>query len=121
MSIKVECPGGHTIQVKDKCAGKTGKCPRCGEIVQVPNLLTDGDIATLLSDSVGARSGPRPAPPSESVLDAPHEYDESGLSLVGLSNQHYLPIKQCPRCRKKVHVDRDNVCPNCGAYFTYWE
>lgn len=29
MSIKVTCPNGHALKVKDEFAGKAGLCPHC--------------------------------------------------------------------------------------------
>jgi len=37
MSIVVTCKCGKTLRVKDKYAGKTGKCPNCGGALAIPD------------------------------------------------------------------------------------
>ena len=36
MSIRFECPNGHTLYAKETQVGKAYACPKCGESVQVP-------------------------------------------------------------------------------------
>jgi hypothetical protein len=36
MPILCACPNGHSLRVKDKLAGKRGKCPTCGADFDVP-------------------------------------------------------------------------------------
>ena len=36
MVIKVRCPNGHLLKVKEKHAGRMGACPRCSAPVRVP-------------------------------------------------------------------------------------
>lgn len=38
MPILCACPNGHSLRVKDKLAGKQGKCPTCGADFDVPAL-----------------------------------------------------------------------------------
>ena len=38
MSVRFECPNGHTLYAEETNAGKTYACPRCGESVRVPYL-----------------------------------------------------------------------------------
>lgn len=40
MPILCACPNGHSLRVKDKLAGKKGKCPTCGADFDVPALPT---------------------------------------------------------------------------------
>ena len=51
MSIRVTCPNGHTINVKDSCAGMVGLCPVCKLKVKVPEPaggMSEDDIITVL-------------------------------------------------------------------------
>jgi hypothetical protein len=36
MPIQVHCPNGHLLTCPDERAGKHGKCPRCGAVVEIP-------------------------------------------------------------------------------------
>lgn len=116
MAIQVPCPGGHVINVKDKYAGKMGRCPRCGTTLEVPDRqLTDDDVLGLLESD---DEDDRPV-----HQDPFHDEDQesSGISLIDPSSAiHVGPIRECPRCKRKVHVPSNNVCPNCGVYLTYW-
>ena len=38
MAIKVTCSCGRVLNVKDELAGKKGRCPSCGNVLQVPTL-----------------------------------------------------------------------------------
>jgi len=41
MSITFRCPGcSHEVVVKDECAGKTVKCPNCGDPITMPNSIS---------------------------------------------------------------------------------
>jgi len=112
MSILVHCPGGHSIRIKAKYAGQTGRCPRCGARIEVPSLLSDNEIDSVLNDFEEDHSV-RYDPGLEKHLES------SGISLVG-SKAFSGPIKSCPKCKEKVHVPANNVCPKCAAYFTHW-
>ncbi|MBN2021954.1 MAG: DUF4339 domain-containing protein [Pirellulales bacterium] len=55
MGIRFTCPNGHQLNVKASQAGKTGKCPRCGATVAIPQA----------SESAGEAS------PGDPFADAP--------------------------------------------------
>ena len=40
MPILCACPNGHSLRVKDKLAGKRGKCPTCGADFDIPAAPT---------------------------------------------------------------------------------
>lgn len=52
MSIQLTCPTGHTLTVADAWAGRTGRCPVCKAVVQVPALPSPPSTPTLLPVSV---------------------------------------------------------------------
>lgn len=60
MPILCVCPNGHALRVKDKLAGRLGKCPTCGADFQVPAL-----------PAAPAEGGPPPV--ASSPNDAPAE------------------------------------------------
>jgi len=38
MTFKVTCPNGHKLLVDEKHAGKTVRCPKCSQSIQIPDL-----------------------------------------------------------------------------------
>ena len=117
-SIEVGCPGGHTLRVKRKYAGMTGACPRCGATITVPEApcVDEAFLDNVLSDAHAHDT----SDDAEHVL---HQelLESSGVSLVGKNSiDREGPINTCPKCHRKVHVPKNNVCPACGAYFTHW-
>jgi DNA-directed RNA polymerase subunit RPC12/RpoP len=69
--IRFRCPRcGKTCQAEDTDAGKLGKCPGCGERIEISRHATAtestlGRILDLVDD------GPTPEPPHESGPGAP--------------------------------------------------
>jgi hypothetical protein len=60
MPILCACPNGHSLRVKDKLAGKRGKCPTCGADFDVPVL-----------EAPPTEGGPPPEPvPTAPALEA---------------------------------------------------
>ena len=106
MSIRVVCPNGHVMKIKDKYAGKKGFCPVCKARVEVP--VPENDLFS-----------------EESIMDVlrPHE---SGLSLDALNQEpdsagswsgkkKDVDVRVCAKCYKEIPVDA-YVCPFCKTY-----
>jgi DNA-binding NarL/FixJ family response regulator len=112
MTITVCCQKGHPIRVADTYAGKNGLCPRCGSVVKIPLLsgLSDDEIVDLIGPP---EDGPGTPEPLEDVA-------ASGVSPLTPSLPPQGPIARCPKCRHKVHVPANHICPHCNAYFTEW-
>lgn len=102
MSIKVTCPNGHALKVKDEFAGRTGRCPRCKVKVQVPapvpDDFNDDSIMDLLHDGPAAKGGSQPSEseagraakttvPKETDSLPVHEETSSGDSKTGGSTK----------------------------------
>ncbi|MDX1947092.1 MAG: hypothetical protein SFU86_16960 [Pirellulaceae bacterium] len=87
MPLRIKCPTGHTLIVPDDRAGRTLRCPRCGEAVVVPGgegqaaprevALPEakrvGTTATVTASTVAkvASAAPiknRPPPPARPVV-----------------------------------------------------
>jgi hypothetical protein len=135
MGIQVECPNGHSLNVKDKYAGKNGFCPICNAKIHVPAapaVVSEDDVLALLSSSVPAApvspAAPSPArtSPSEYVFDDPPRSasaESSGLSLLGSSmirrkkictncgNLVSFAFALCPKCGSALNVHSDAVSP----------
>ena len=116
MSIRVTCPNGHVLHVKEKYAGQTGLCPKCKERVLVPQVVSDEAIVDML--------GP-PAERTESdslpVHQEERDHDPNASSSGRLLGSSILSDvrKICPKCRTEVKACFD-LCPKCGLYFTDW-
>lgn len=116
MSIKVTCPNGHELKLKNKYAGQTGLCPKCQSRIYVP---VPGGVFT--EDSVVDMLGP-PMHEEESLPvhqesthrrprgDSPSSIGQSGSSLVGAETF------TCPKCKKVVPTTY-HICPHCWTYF----
>ena len=107
MGIKVSCPNGHTIEVKDSLAGKTGLCPACKARITVPEILPEGlsedAILGILGDSDPTRGGK--ADPGGVEVEVPFE--------------DYKPpqrtLKSCQSCGREISV-QTHICPFCYHY-----
>ncbi len=55
MTISVVCECGKSMQVKDEMAGRRGKCPACGQIVEIgqPNTNTNTNANVAADDPFG--------------------------------------------------------------------
>ena len=60
MSIRVVCPNGHALQVKNEWAGKTGLCPICKVPVAIPRPSSEDFSEDSIMDLLG-RPGAVPA------------------------------------------------------------
>lgn len=75
--ISVTCEGGHTFRVQEKYAGKRGKCPHCGTLVNVPFPPPSDDTRSqtpaALAETMDAAVTPKPiaAPANPKPADGP--------------------------------------------------
>jgi uncharacterized paraquat-inducible protein A len=110
MSIRVACPTGHILNVKDSLAGKIGLCPTCKARVQVPRVsqgeLSEDAIMNILGPP---KSGPawdgaaQEAPDNAESLPPP-EGDRGGP-----------PLKSCEKCNQLI-LAATHICPYCHTY-----
>ncbi|MCH2183454.1 MAG: hypothetical protein MK108_15755 [Mariniblastus sp.] len=78
MTIRVTCPGCHKrFDVSEKYAGKEGPCPKCKQVIKIPNK--EDEVVIHAPD----QSGPKDAE-GKSTL-APIERDETTLSGVQIT------------------------------------
>ncbi|MGA2033090.1 MAG: STAS domain-containing protein [Thermoguttaceae bacterium] len=126
MAIKVTCPNGHALQLKDQCAGKTGFCPHCGARVQVPKAeqVSDDDILSIIGP---AQATPVPVVPAEEVFD-PDPWRERAKEKErakgkrgeeSKSSAVFRRKKVCPRCCDIVSMAFE-TCPQCGMSLSGW-
>ena len=108
MSIKVTCPNGHSLKIKTKYAGKTGRCPICKARITVPSA-DDSDVFA-----------------EDSIMDVLQPY-ESGVSIISLRTPEIgkdpnrisgqVPtqmLKICPECHRQIPADA-MICLYCNT------
>jgi len=107
MGIKVSCPNGHTIKVKDKFAGKTGLCPACKARIKVPEIPRQG----LSEDSILGILGA-----SDPKQDGKAEYGKPGFETpVEDFKPPQRTLKSCQSCGREISV-QTHICPFCHHY-----
>ncbi|MDZ7616518.1 MAG: hypothetical protein U1E05_05895 [Patescibacteria group bacterium] len=104
MAIRVLCPNGHVLQVRDDLGGRVGRCPACKAIVQVPAVddFPEDAIMHILG---------RPAPrPSRDSGDG-----EEPLRSRADHGHHGPPKKSCVKCHREIELGT-HICPFCHTY-----
>lgn len=123
MPIRVNCECGKSFAVADQYAGKKGKCPGCGHVVQVPA----GAVAAVGASSIGAPSAvasadpvgvhdaaPPPALPPSAPAQ-PLQYVTPGRTPSGpIAPPPELPIHLPTSLPPKFHSPG---CPPCNVVF----
>lgn len=85
MTISLECQHcGKPLRIHDRNAGKTGRCPACGERIAIPD-----------SKNAAERNRPQEAstPGSATTLSAPLSEDERVVVLREIADQHAAELK----------------------------
>ncbi len=104
MSIRVVCPEGHDLKIKDKYAGRTGRCPLCKSRIKIP--VPDEEIPGGLVRGI-------------------YDPGKSGLSGLALEVPEFIDdpadeesedtMKVCGKCQKEIPAEAQ-TCPYCKAY-----
>ena len=110
MSIRVVCPNGHALKVKDDLAGKTGLCPVCKTPVRVPEFsqteLSEDAILNILGPHISDDSGEISADELPRPLGTRrHSEGERGRP----------PKKICNKCNQQIDAEI-HICPFCHTY-----
>jgi hypothetical protein len=129
MAIKFQCNCGHVLSVPDNLAGKSGKCPKCKQSIQVPQASS---VAASAAVQPVARPASQPsARPAAKPSSRPVKGDAgkpaaaatrgSGLDShfddLGLKRQTG-PV--CPSCSAPYKTGAA-VCIQCGLNFSTGE
>lgn len=136
MQIHVTCPNGHKLKVARKFAGKSGKCPSCQAVVQIPELSTRDAEEDLVMDILAsrvttARTSEYSAAEALSDEDLPvhqdtrhanaetREFaaDDSATAAEGGSSVMRRAARRCSGCGHRVSGNF-SVCPHCKRYLT---
>ena len=107
MSIRVTCPNGHELSVKDSFAGKAGLCPKCKARMQVPEL-PPGELS---EDSIMNILGPSEAS-SVSQYSSPVD---PGYGAGSENDPNAPPKKSCHKCNREISA-AIHICPFCHTY-----
>ena len=131
MSIEVTCPNGHRFKVKDRWAGKSGRCPKCKAAMTVPvpaANVSDDDALAMIGDydtpppkpalviekTSGEKDDEVAAAQSEDDYEEQLDLATSGMGVLGAgvtSGKHV-----CENCGKEAS-EWSASCGHCGAYF----
>lgn len=84
MAIHVTCGCGVVLRAPDSAAGKTAKCPRCGEQIQLPSRDED-------DEAVAAQPAPA-APAAGSAVQASTPQVAAGAPPPGPKSRRTLPV-----------------------------
>ena len=107
MSIKVVCPNGHVLRVKDSLAGKTGLCPTCKARVSVPELETSSMDESAILNILG------PYEPGKAIRSSntPNPFEEE----AGQQRPAKKEMRRCIHCEKEIEAET-HICPYCKRY-----
>jgi len=91
MAISVDCSGcGKTLKAKDSAAGKTAKCPSCGELITIP----------LIDEVYDAEEAGEPDAEFAGVnsYDTPAIPDEGRIACSACGEMIAAKAKKCRHC-----------------------
>jgi len=102
MSIRVVCPNGHTLKVRDSFAGKVGLCPTCKARVEVPQARED-----ISEDAIMCILGPHVTSDERPERVSSHQAAHRDRNLT--------PKKSCHQCNRQISA-AIHICPHCHTY-----
>lgn len=115
MSIRVVCPKGHQLVVRDEMAGQTGRCPVCRSKVTVPRpsngSVSEDDILGFLGP---CNPGPKPYR-EESEASSVDEAAEAKAGAHHRIDGPSPPMKACDKCNREIEA-KTHICPYCHTY-----
>jgi hypothetical protein len=112
MWTRVKCPNGHSLKVRTKHGGQSGKCPQCAALVNIPEL-TEEELFAMI-DAMEQASAPVHQDPKHDqgfVASNPASGDSS--LLVGSTMLKRL--RTCPKCKKQFSA-KYTICPHCRTF-----
>lgn len=115
MPIRVSCQCGHTLTVPDEMAGKSGKCPKCKQLLKVPAGNPSAAAGTPKSPETKPVANPKS---SKSAPAAVAAAPKPAGQMAGLFDEVGLTQKKgrfCPSCDGQVANDAI-ICIKCGFH-----
>jgi uncharacterized membrane protein YhaH (DUF805 family) len=121
MPIRVVCRCGQSLSVPDAMAGKSGKCPKCAEIIKIPSASSAAPPGKVTATTAAGKV-PTPqqkvAKPSaaKSGMPGPSKPVAAGGALDKLFAEAGLDKKkgpECPSCKVSI-APNAAICVQCG-------
>jgi predicted RNA-binding Zn-ribbon protein involved in translation (DUF1610 family) len=115
VAISIICPSCQKkLSAPDSAAGKKAKCPACGTIVVVPQIVHD-------AEEIGATEVPSSGPPvTQPAAGLPNWLDEmmppATPPPAQAADDGGQPRRPCPECGELI-VAGAAKCRFCGAVF----
>lgn len=113
MSIHVVCPNGHSLKVKESCAGRIGRCPVCKAPVKIPALAVQSSNR-LSEDAILGILGPHDPGRSRNPV-ATDRSQELGSEYSAEEKAPSPPKKSCQHCNREISAGT-HICPHCHTY-----
>jgi DNA-directed RNA polymerase subunit RPC12/RpoP len=128
MPIEFACSScQQTVRVADAAAGKKGKCPKCGTILDIPNASPTAPGASAAAaprpkpaPAAAPRSAPKPAAPAVSKPAAKVAGNNVSFSCPSCAKPIVAPAAlagkkgKCPHCQAKVVIGGAVPAPTDG-------
>ena len=109
MSIRVICPNGHILNVKDHLAGKVGLCPMCKARVQVPRPQRESVSEDAIMGILGSQ------PDAVGQFSDAVAVDSAKPPPTAASDKNSPPKKSCHKCNQEIETGI-HICPHCHTY-----
>lgn len=123
MPIKVECKCGQKFAAKDELAGKTVKCPKCGDPIKIPGAQGQPAAAKPKTQQQAPAPARQPAASQDDDLlrMAPASAPRVGgdpflndlLLEAGVTSDIHHTGPRCPGCNAPIQPDA-MLCVKCG-------
>ncbi len=107
MPIRVACQCGQSLNVPDAMAGKSGKCPKCQQVIRIPAA---GGAATPQSGAPGSKTAKAAAAAAPAQTNAMTNL----LDAAGIVQKSGTFCPNCDQASKPGTV----LCTNCGFNFS---
>ena len=108
MPIRVTCQCGQSLNVPDSMAGKSGKCPKCQQLVKIPLAASADAGAPAKAAATAKKAKPQLVSPQPSTSTMAGLLDAAGL--VQKSGTF------CPHCDQPSKPGAV-ICTHCGFNF----
>lgn len=116
MPIKITCKCGQGFMVKERLAGKTFECPKCGARLKIPQPESAGQpkpVGQPTQPKQRQHPGPKPKQPGPKQAQPPKASDPMADLLDEAGLDGATPPNVCPGCRT-VMPQQAVLCINCG-------
>jgi hypothetical protein len=110
MPIRVSCSCGHALSVPDAYAGKSGKCPKCGETIRIPAAKAASGSPKPPSVAPVPTKAKAPQTPAKTATPTSGGALDQLFADAGLGKKSG-PV--CPGCQAPIKQG-SVICVECG-------